>query len=1342
MLFSSGTLNLQAFSREVSDARARLGLSIEELSERIAQPPGLLLRLEAQDWVPDTFYLRAICKELHLAVPELLDESFVTKVNNDYSNARGSGDAASALVGRVVQGYEFLEQIGEGGFGSVFRARQISVGRDVAIKVIRADLADDVDFIRRFEAEAELVARLEHPHIVPLYDYWREPGAAYMVMRLLKGGSLSQVLKQEAPNSGRLPGVLPLLLQIAQALHNAHQSGVVHRDLKPANILLDGLGNVCLADFGIAKQTLSEESAQTTGGEIIGSIAYCAPEQLRGDKVSPQTDIYALGLLSFELLCGRRPFLGASAASLMQQHLNDPPPKATEFKQDLPRAVDAVLAKAMAKDAKQRYSSTLAFFAELDACFRGVQLTWLTGASLPIGDQSTLTQSQIELSETENPYRGLASFDEGDARNFFGRESLIAQLLDGLHEQHPLHRTLVVSGPSGSGKSSVVRAGLIPALKAGALAESEQWIYASTVPGSDPFHNLANAIQRVSVRADIDVLELLKSDVSGLSRAIDRCLPNERGCELFLLIDQFEELFTLCADDAVRKAWMNAISHALLEKNSRLRVVFTMRADFLDRPLQYPDLADIMRYRVVLVPMLNLEELERAITGPARRIGLFFEDRLVAAMLDEVSAQSGALPLLQYALSELFQKRSGNMLTLKSFQEIGGVRGALAGRAEAAYSSLNDAEKNAARQLMLRLTTLGEGREDTRRRVYQTELDALRAEVGGSAYDAALNAFTHARLLTFDRDPGGFENTLEVAHEALLRNWQKLQEWLQASRADLRLQRQLSTTVQAWREANQDQSFLLAGTRLAQFSPLLLQKGVKLTTEESTFLSASLNRQEQLIALEGERAARELRQAQELAEQQQRAAAAKARANGRLRWLVVGLAGILGFALWQTYQASERSRALAIQTQSARSLSSFWEKLFANADPDVSQGKELTVREMLNQGLGQVQSELKDTPEVQARLLLSMSASYRQLSQFEQAQTAINAAESALASVSSAPYELKHAVGLEHGRILADLRKSDEALAILQATLQSQRERGDDPLALGTTLNVLATVYSDKQEFTQAQKLLTEALSLRETNGASKAELASTLSNLAFAAGQLGKLTEARSAFVKALDYRREAHGELHSEVGVVQMNLTRICLDLGDIECASKYAAGADKTLRTIFAQDATRPDLSEHPTIAFLLQQQGRLENLKGNYPAAIAYFERSLAMHAKIFGAQAISLLRVQRSQLQAALGAKDWPLVVKTIDALAINTDPTIQYIQLIAKAELAAKDQRMDEVKQLLQTAAQATSRPDGSEFEIRALLLSARVEPARANEFRARAEAIARSPKNTELAQLRKLIEN
>jgi serine/threonine protein kinase/tetratricopeptide (TPR) repeat protein len=1341
MLHSSGTLNLQAFSREVSAARARMGLSVEELSERLSQPASLLLRLEAQDWVPDGFYLRALCKELHLQVPELLDESFKTKINNDNSGARESKDTASALLGKVLQGYEFLEQIGEGGFGSVFRARQMSVGRDVAIKVIRADLADDVDFIRRFEAEAELVARLEHPHIVPLYDYWREPGAAYMVMRLLKGGSLSQVLKQETP-AGRLPGVLPLLLQVAQALHTAHLAGVVHRDLKPANILLDGIGNVCLADFGIAKQTLLEESVQTTSGEIIGSIAYCAPEQLRADRVSPQTDVYALALLSYELLCGRRPFLGGSAAALMQQHLNDLPPKASDFKQDLPRAVDAVLAKALSKDAKQRHVSTLAFFAELDACFRGVQVSWLTGASLPIGDQNTLTQSQIELSETENPYRGLASFDEGDARNFFGRESLIAQLLDSLHNQHPLHRALVVSGPSGSGKSSVVRAGLIPALKADALPQSDRWIYTTTVPGSDPFQNLANAIQRVSVRADIDVLELLKSDVAGLSRAIDRCLPNEASCELFLLIDQFEELFTLCHDDAVRKAWMNALTHALLEKSSRLRVVFTMRADFLDRPLQYPDLADIMRYRVVLVPMLNLEELERAITGPARRIGLFFEDRLVAAMLDEVSAQSGALPLLQYALSELFQKRSGNMLTLKSFQEMGGVRGALAGRAEAAYSGLNEAEKDAARQLMLRLTTLGEGREDTRRRVYQKELDALREEVGKDAYDVALAAFTHARLLTFDRDPGGFENTLEVAHEALLRNWQKLQEWLQASRADLRLQRQLSGTVQAWREAKQDQSFLLSDMRLAQFAPLLQQKGVKLTTEESSFLSASLKREEQLTALENERAARELQQAQALAEQQQRAAEAKARANGRLRWLVLGLAGILVFALWQTYQISERSRALAIQTKSARSLSSFWEKLFANADPDAGQGKELTVREMLNQGLSQVQSELKDTPEVQARLLLSMATSYRQLSQFEQAQTAITAAESAIASLSVAPLDLKHSIGLEHGRILADLRQSDAALQILQATLESQRNSSDDPLAIGTTINVLATVYSDKQNFAKAQELLQEALSLREKNGAPQAELASTLSNLAFAAGQLGKLREAKAAFAKALDYRIKAHGELHSEVGVVQLNLTRNCLDLGDTDSAKKYAAEADKTLRTIYAQDPTRLDLSEHPTIAFLLLQQARLENLKGNYPAALSYFEQSLAMNAKIFGADHVSLVRVYRAQLQAALGAKDWTLAAEVIETLATSKEPVIQYISLVAGAEIAAKDNRWDEVKRLLETAAQSIYKPDASEFEIRALMLMARIEPARAAEFKARADAIVNSPKNIELAVLRRFLTN
>src|SRR4051812_14514496 len=197
------------------------------------------------------------------------------------------------LSGTNIKGYELRERIGSGGFGAVYRAHQTSVGREVAIKVILPHFANQPDFIRRFETEAQLVARLEHLHIIPLYDYWRDPQGAYLVMRWLRGGNLREAL-QAGPFD--LPTTSLLLEQVTAALAVAHRSQVIHRDLKPANILLDEDGNAYLADFGIAKDLGTKLDSATQADMIIGSPDYLSPEQVRTEPVSPQTDIYSLGV--------------------------------------------------------------------------------------------------------------------------------------------------------------------------------------------------------------------------------------------------------------------------------------------------------------------------------------------------------------------------------------------------------------------------------------------------------------------------------------------------------------------------------------------------------------------------------------------------------------------------------------------------------------------------------------------------------------------------------------------------------------------------------------------------------------------------------------------------------------------------------------------------------------------------------------------------------------------------------------------------------------------------------------------------------------------------------------
>jgi serine/threonine protein kinase len=244
----------------------------------------------------------------------------------------------SDLCGQKIRGYELLEQIGTGAYGAIYRARQPVVDREVAIKIILPEHANHPDFIRRFEVEAQLVAQLEHLHIVPLYDYWRDPGGAYLVMRLMKGGSLEQAL-QRGPLS--LSQVTLWLEQVGAALAAAHRQGVIHRDLKPGNILLDQEGNAYLSDFGIAK--IAPVQAQATLTSVItGTPAYISPEQAQGMASAPQADIYSLGVMLFEMLTGRHPFEGCSSVELLSKHMTALLPSVREVHPDLPACVVAV----------------------------------------------------------------------------------------------------------------------------------------------------------------------------------------------------------------------------------------------------------------------------------------------------------------------------------------------------------------------------------------------------------------------------------------------------------------------------------------------------------------------------------------------------------------------------------------------------------------------------------------------------------------------------------------------------------------------------------------------------------------------------------------------------------------------------------------------------------------------------------------------------------------------------------------------------------------------------------------------------------------------------------------
>jgi WD40 repeat protein/serine/threonine protein kinase/DNA-binding XRE family transcriptional regulator len=871
-----------SFGTIVKERRNALGLTQTELARRVGCAPVTIRKIEYDALRPSVQIAEHLAVALNIPEAEQLAFVRLARHEREVSPIPTPPPALEEigqedLTGRAIKGFQLGERIGAGGYGVVYRATQATVEREVAIKIILPRYADQPDFIRRFEAEAQLVARLEHPHIVPLYDYWREPGVAYLVMRFLRGGSLADMLQSGPPAH---PTIMRVLEQICAGLHAAHRAGVIHRDIKPANILLDEDGNAYLADFGIAKNLSEANGGLTSGQIVIGSPAYISPEQILAEPVKPQTDIYSLGVMLYELLTGHKPFKGPTPVAYIQQHLNEQLPLlAAAFQtsdqtskvfaertfevstgQAIPTSLDIVIGRATAKEPRERYPDILSMLADIRRAMQPEStIADISDSQAAMATPAHLA-AMIDLPDLQNPYKGLRAFGEADAADFFGRDTLVQALLIRMAEESDVSRFLVVVGPSGSGKSSVARAGLIPALRQGGLPGSEQWFIIEMIPGAHPLEELEAALLRVAVNPPDSLLAQLREDERGLLRAVKRVLPADGQTELALVIDQFEELFTLVTDEEVRAHFLASLVTAVLDPGSRLRVVITLRADFTGHPLQYLDFGELVRQRTEFVLPLTPDELEQAITGPTKRAGLSLEPGLTPAIIREIGDQPGMLPLLQYALTELFERRQGRLLTLKAYRDSGGVLGALARRAEELYADLDEAGQEAARQLFLRLVTLGEGTEDTRRRVLRSELSSLvtghlslvgetpanhKEQVTNDKGQMTIDQFGRYRLLTFDRDPISREPTVEVAHEALLREWGRLREWLNESREDIRQERVVARAAEEWDRYLRDVSFLLRGVRLEQIEKWQETTTLMQTPLEQEFIAQSLQQRAQ-----------------------------------------------------------------------------------------------------------------------------------------------------------------------------------------------------------------------------------------------------------------------------------------------------------------------------------------------------------------------------------------------------------------------------------------------------------------------------------------------------------------
>jgi WD40 repeat protein len=509
------------------------------------------------------------------------------------------------------------------------------------------------------------------------------------------------------------------------------------------------------------------------------------------------------------------------------------------------------------------------------------------------------SEPRTEGADAEPPYRGLARFEPGDADLFFGRDELTDRLLELTRSR----RFTAVFGPSGSGKSSLLRAGLIPRLRNPDLATPQPVALRVLTPGEHP-----------------------------LRTHEQRLIPKDAVGDTWLIVDQFEELYTLCHDPAERDQFIDRLL-AATEPANQLRVIIAVRADFLGRCAEHPALTAALQGATVLAGPMSREELRAAITKPAQAAGMIVERSLTARLIEEVSGEPGALPLLSHALLETWYRRNGRALTEAAYEAVGGLQGAIARTAEDTFGTLTPAQADLARHMLLRLITPGDGTPDTRRPTERGELVSSAPISARADADVVLERWAHARLIILDDD------TVDLAHEALISAWPRLSGWIDAERDRIRTHRQLTEAARVWQDLDHDPGALYRGTRLAiaQEAFAAPERHAHLTPLEQSFLSAGF-------------AARD---------QEKQAAARSAR---RLRTFVVTLSCLVVLALmaglvaWQQNRAGQRQR---IQDE-ARRVAAVAQSL-RSSEPAVAMRLSLAAWKIAN------------LPETRSALLASMA---------------------------------------------------------------------------------------------------------------------------------------------------------------------------------------------------------------------------------------------------------------------------------------------------------------------------------------------------------------------------------
>ncbi|HEU5056078.1 MAG TPA: serine/threonine-protein kinase [Kofleriaceae bacterium] len=737
-----------------------------------------------------------------------------------------AAEQAGLVPGARVYQYELIRELGRGGMGRVFAARDTRLGRRVAMKLL---LRASPGIAERFLVEARATARCQHENIVIIHEVNEIGGMPFMVLEYLEGQSLREAMR------GPLPWVqaAELMIPVARALVRAHELGILHRDLKPENIFLTETGGVKVLDFGIAK-ALSEQGGKVPGasttqpglgspdlhltqdGTIVGTLPYMSPEQCGLGAVDHRSDLWAAGIILFEMLAGRHPLDPVTPTRLIENavQLEHPMPSirdAVAIPEPLARLVDGCLRKAKA----ERPASAADLLAVLEDALPG--------------------RRGRRLAEGESPYPGLTAFQESDADRFFGRARDVARMVARIRES-PL--TAVV-GPSGVGKSSFVRAGVVPALK----ASGETWETIVVRPGRGPLAALASVLQPMHSSSRTDVHQRMEEHEALLARlraepgylgTLLRGWARQNGCKILLFVDQFEELYTLVPDVAERAGFVACLAGVADDAATPLRVVVSMRSDFLDRVGEDAAFLDALSRSLVFLSAPDRAGLREALVQPLEMVGYRFEsDRMVEAMLSELEATAGALPLLQFAAGKLWdgRDRGRRLLTEAGSQAIGGIAGALAAHADEVLAAMTPGAQRLTRAVLVRLVTP----ERTRAILDTAELHQIAPD--GDEVRRVIDQLVNARLLVVQKR-GESGASAEIVHESLIERWPTLRRWLDEGQEDAAFLEQLRTAAQQWEARGRPAGLLWRGEAMEEAQRWRRRSERELPRREEEYLAA------------------------------------------------------------------------------------------------------------------------------------------------------------------------------------------------------------------------------------------------------------------------------------------------------------------------------------------------------------------------------------------------------------------------------------------------------------------------------------------------------------------------